>query len=78
MAVTNDCREFLDKMLSLVQSPEARTASAGMKTTNVPGFPLFLTWGVGVVLRQISRATLRLFYFCLTFRPVRCRQGERI
>ena len=45
MALTNDGRELLDKMFSLVQSPEVRTASAGMKTTNVPGFSLFLTWG---------------------------------
>ncbi|WP_293305582.1 hypothetical protein, partial [Microcoleus sp. PH2017_22_RUC_O_B] len=40
-----DGRELLDKMFSLVQTPEARAASAGMKTTNVAGFPLFLTWG---------------------------------
>ncbi|MCC3575242.1 MAG: hypothetical protein JGK30_25955 [Microcoleus sp. PH2017_40_RAT_O_B] len=45
MAISNDGRELLDKMFSLVQTPEARAASAGMKTTNVAGFPLFLTYG---------------------------------
>ncbi|MCC3460006.1 MAG: hypothetical protein JGK33_10080 [Microcoleus sp. PH2017_11_PCY_U_A] len=40
MAISNDGRELLDKMFSLVQTPETRAASAGMKTTNVAAFPL--------------------------------------
>ncbi|MCC3563474.1 MAG: hypothetical protein JGK26_31155 [Microcoleus sp. PH2017_27_LUM_O_A] len=39
MAISNDGRELLDKMFSLVQTPETRAASAGMKTTNVAAAP---------------------------------------
>ena len=43
MAISNDGRQLLDRILSVAQAPEAR-ASVGMKTTNVAGFPLFLSW----------------------------------
>lgn len=45
MAITNDGRDFINNLLKVAAPAEARTASVGMKTTSVLGFPLFLCWG---------------------------------
>lgn len=43
MATTDENRKLLGSLLKLAEAPEVR--AQGMKTTNVPGFPVFLAWG---------------------------------
>ena len=42
MATADENRKLIGSILKLAEAPEAR--SQGMKTTNVPGFPLYLCW----------------------------------
>lgn len=43
MATSDESRKLIGSILRLAEAPEAR-ATQGMKTTNVPGYPIYLCW----------------------------------
>lgn len=44
MAVTKESRDFLSNIISLANATDTPAARTGMKTTNVPGYPVMLVW----------------------------------
>lgn len=41
---TKEGRDFITSIIKMAEVPEASTRSQGMKTTNVPGYPVVLAW----------------------------------
>lgn len=44
MAATKEGRDFISSILKLADTGSEPTVRQGMKTTNVPGYPIFMTW----------------------------------